>query len=81
MELFQREQRQPKDSSGAGGPCVTAYLRLGSEIAYQRKAERAMTDENCFKIHIVSIPLDRLESHHRSQISSMVGRCYLISYS
>ncbi|XP_012253699.2 paired amphipathic helix protein Sin3a isoform X2 [Athalia rosae] len=52
MELFQREQRQPKDSSGAGGLCATAYLRLGSEIAYQRKAERVMTDENCFKIHI-----------------------------
>ncbi|XP_046593518.1 paired amphipathic helix protein Sin3b isoform X2 [Neodiprion lecontei] len=52
MELFQREQRQPKESSGAGGLCATAYLRLGAETAYQRKAERAMTDENCFKIHI-----------------------------
>ncbi|XP_076639909.1 SIN3 transcription regulator family member A isoform X4 [Colletes latitarsis] len=52
MELFQREQRQPKESSGAGGLCATAYMRLGAEMAYQRKAEKAMADENCFKIYI-----------------------------
>ncbi|KAI4483596.1 hypothetical protein M0804_007856 [Polistes exclamans] len=52
MELFQREQRQPKESSGAGGLCVTAYMRLGAELSYQRKAEKAMADENCFKIYI-----------------------------
>lgn len=55
MELFQREQRQPKESSGAGGLCATAYMRLGAEMSYQRKAEKAMADENCFKIYIVSI--------------------------
>ncbi|XP_026669872.1 paired amphipathic helix protein Sin3b isoform X2 [Ceratina calcarata] len=52
MELFQREQRQPKESSGAGGLCATAYMRLGAEMSYQRKAEKAMADENCFKIYI-----------------------------
>ncbi|XP_078052831.1 SIN3 transcription regulator family member A isoform X4 [Augochlora pura] len=52
MELFQREQRQPKESNGAGGLCATAYMRLGAEMAYQRKAEKAMADENCFKIYI-----------------------------
>lgn len=55
MELFQREQRQSKDNSGAGGLCATACVRLGAELAYQRKAEKAMADENCFKIYIVSI--------------------------
>lgn len=54
MELFQREQRQPKESSGAGGLCATAYMRLGAEMSYQRKAEKAMADENCFKVYIVS---------------------------
>lgn len=54
MELFQREQRQSKESIGAGGLCVTAYMRLGAELSYQRKAEKAMADENCFKIYIVS---------------------------
>lgn len=52
MELFQREQRQPKESSGAGGLCATAYMRLSAELAYQRKAEKTMVDENCFKIYI-----------------------------
>lgn len=54
MELFQREQRQSKESSGGGGLCATAYMRLGAELSYQRKAEKAMADENCFKIYIVS---------------------------
>lgn len=54
MELFQREQRQPKESSGAGGLCATAYMRLSAELSYQRKAEKTMVDENCFKIYIVS---------------------------
>lgn len=54
MELFQREQRQSKEVSGAGGLCATAYMRLGAELSYQRKAEKAMADENCFKIYIVS---------------------------
>ena len=55
MELFQREQRQPKENSGAGGLCATAYMRVGAEMAYQRRAEKDMAEENCFKIYIVSI--------------------------
>jgi len=54
MDLFQREQRQPKENSGAGGLCATAYMRLSVELLYQRRAEKAMADENCFKIYIVS---------------------------
>ncbi|XP_044596895.1 paired amphipathic helix protein Sin3a-like isoform X2 [Cotesia glomerata] len=52
MDLFQREQRQPKENSGAGGLCTTACLRLPAEMAYQRRAEKAMAEENCFKIYI-----------------------------
>ncbi|XP_012282636.1 paired amphipathic helix protein Sin3a isoform X2 [Orussus abietinus] len=52
MELFQREQRQPKENGGAGGLCATAHLRIAAEASYQRKAEKAMADENCFKIYI-----------------------------
>ncbi|TGZ43780.1 Paired amphipathic helix protein Sin3a, partial [Temnothorax longispinosus] len=52
MDLFQREQRQPKENNGAGGLCATAYVRLSAELSYQRKAEKAMADENCFKIYI-----------------------------
>ncbi|XP_071557175.1 paired amphipathic helix protein Sin3a isoform X1 [Temnothorax nylanderi] len=52
MDLFQREQRQPKENNGAGGLCATAYVRLSAELSYQRKAEKLMADENCFKIYI-----------------------------
>lgn len=57
MDLFQKEQRQSKESSGAGGLCATAYMRLGVELSYQRKAEKTLADENCFKIYIVSLSL------------------------
>lgn len=53
--MFHREQRQPKDASGAGGLCATAYLRVGAEVAYQRRAEVAMASENSYKIYIVSV--------------------------
>jgi len=29
-------------------------MRLSAELSYQRRAEKAMADENCFKIYIVS---------------------------
>lgn len=54
MELLHREQKQPKESCGAGGLCASAHQRAAAETAYQRKAEKAMSDENCFKIYIVS---------------------------
>ncbi|KAJ8675395.1 hypothetical protein QAD02_011181 [Eretmocerus hayati] len=52
MEMYQRELRQPKESTAAGGLCSTAYLRVANEVAYQRRAEKVMADENCFKIYI-----------------------------
>ncbi|XP_011305627.1 paired amphipathic helix protein Sin3a isoform X2 [Fopius arisanus] len=52
IDMFHREQRQPKENSGAGGLCATAYLRVGAEVAYQRRAEAAMASENSYKIYI-----------------------------
>uniref|UniRef100_A0A336L2W3 Paired amphipathic helix protein Sin3a n=1 Tax=Culicoides sonorensis TaxID=179676 RepID=A0A336L2W3_CULSO len=51
VELFHVEQKK----GGAGGLCRTASRRLQAELAYQRKAEAALQDENCFKIYIYKI--------------------------
>ncbi|XP_063699111.1 paired amphipathic helix protein Sin3a isoform X2 [Culicoides brevitarsis] len=51
VELFHVEQKK----QGAGGLCRTASKRLQAELAYQRKAEAALQDENCFKIYIYKI--------------------------
>ncbi|KAL3288830.1 hypothetical protein HHI36_003278 [Cryptolaemus montrouzieri] len=48
MELFTKEQKR----GATGGPCITAYRRAHLELAYQRAAEKAVQDENCFKIFI-----------------------------
>lgn len=48
MELYQREQRK----AATGGLCSDAHKRLHSELAYQRKAETSLREENCFKIYI-----------------------------
>lgn len=47
-ELFTKEQK----CNGTGGPCATAYRRSHLEMQYQRAAEKAVQDENCFKIYI-----------------------------
>lgn len=50
VELFHTEQRK----SGAGGYCKTASKRIAAELAYQRRAEASLHDENCFKVYFVS---------------------------
>lgn len=50
VELFHAEQRK----NGAGGYCRSANKRIAAEMAYQRKAEANLQDENCFKVYIVS---------------------------
>lgn len=50
VELFHQEQRK----SSAGGYCKTANKRIAAELAYQRRAEAILQDENCFKVYIVS---------------------------
>ncbi|KAF5281319.1 hypothetical protein FQA39_LY17831 [Lamprigera yunnana] len=48
VELFHKEQKR----GAAGGCCATAHRRLHLELSYQRQAETAVQDENCFKIFI-----------------------------
>lgn len=50
VELFHQEQKK----NGTGGYCKTANVRADVEMAYQRRAETILQDENCFKVYIVS---------------------------
>lgn len=50
VETFHQEQRK----NGAGGYCRTANKRIAAELAYQRRAEANLQDDNCFKVYIVS---------------------------
>ncbi|XP_063866236.1 paired amphipathic helix protein Sin3a-like isoform X2 [Scylla paramamosain] len=36
---------------GAGGPVASAHRRLAAEQAYQKRSERLLQDENCFKVY------------------------------
>lgn len=51
VEIFHQEQKK----NAAGGLCRTATKRVAAELAYQRRAESILQDENCFKVYIVSI--------------------------
>ena len=50
-DLFQAE----KKNSATGGYCGKATERQLPELLYQKRAEKLLADENCFKIFIVSI--------------------------
>lgn len=45
---------QESKNKGTGGYSATAHQRQSAELAYQRKAEQIMSDENCFKVMFVS---------------------------
>lgn len=45
-DLFLAEQKKGVTS----GLCITAHKRAHAELGYQRAAEKAVQDENCFKI-------------------------------
>ena len=53
LELYLNE----KKSGGAGGTVDTAEDRYYNELMYQKKSEKLLTEENCFKIIFVSIIL------------------------
>ncbi len=50
MNLFTEERKR----NATGGPVSTAQQRVNAEATYQRKAEQLLTEENCFKVKIVS---------------------------
>ncbi|XP_071446323.1 paired amphipathic helix protein Sin3a isoform X2 [Hetaerina americana] len=55
VELLLREQRRAASNgglSGAGGLCSNAHRNAPFELAYQRQAEHALAEENCFKIYV-----------------------------
>lgn len=82
-KLFQWEQK----NNATGGPCATAHRRIKQELAYQRAAEKAVQDENCFKIFIykrdcrMTIELLDTESDDSKKVEeakkwSMYKECY-----
>ena len=46
---------QEGKKGGTGGPVASSHRRLPIEQMYQRKAEKLLSDENCFKIFTVSL--------------------------
>lgn len=42
-----------KKKNAAGGPCSKAAQNAQAEMAYQKRAEQALSDENCYKVYIV----------------------------
>ena len=49
-ELYQQEQ----GNLATGGSSATQHTRAAAEAAYQKKAESLLSDENCYKVVIVS---------------------------
>ena len=73
QEIFLSEQK--RGGLAIGGPCSTAHQRTASEMAYQRRAEQTLAEENCFKILLykrdckVTIELLDTESEEQEQQS------------
>lgn len=71
QEIFLSEQK--RGGVATGGPCSTAHQRTAAEVAYQRRAEQALAEENCFKVLIykrdckVTIELLDTESEEQEQ--------------
>ena len=53
MQVYKAYQDAAGDE-GTGGFCGTMMQRQNTEAAYQRKVEEILTDENCFRISVVS---------------------------
>ena len=49
-ELYQQEQ----GNLATGGSSATQHTRAAGEAAYQKRAESLLSDENCYKVVIVS---------------------------
>ena len=51
MHIFNDECK----NSATGGPVSTMHQRVPAEQQYQRKAEQLLSEENCFKVTVVSV--------------------------
>ena len=52
-ELFLKECA----NHATGGYVGTAHQRMAAEASYQKQAEQLMSDENCFRVQLVSTAL------------------------
>lgn len=50
IEIFHQELKK----GGAGGLYSTSHQRIHAEMAYQKRLEQLLADENCFKVFVVS---------------------------
>lgn len=60
LDLYVEEKKH----DGTGGAIGTAHQRLAAEGAYQRKAEQLLSEENCFKVVMVSLAMVTEERMH-----------------
>ena len=51
MTMFNDERK----TGGTGGPLATAHQRAQAEASYQKRAEVLLSEENCFKVTVVSL--------------------------
>ena len=63
-DLYQNE----KKNGATGGYCGKATERQLAELLYQKRAEKLLSDENCFKVFIVSLILFHLEWYFVTKI-------------
>lgn len=67
MEFYKEE----KLNEATGGAAVTATARAGAELAYQKRVETLLLDENCFKACVVSTLQFELRIGDRSEETLM----------
>jgi paired amphipathic helix protein Sin3a len=50
LDIYNDETKK----GATGGPCSKAAYNAHAENAYQKRVEQALSDENCYKVYIVS---------------------------
>ncbi|CAG0887572.1 unnamed protein product [Cyprideis torosa] len=48
LRIYEEEKRR----GATGGLCSQAHLNAAAELAYQRRMEAMLADQNCFKMHV-----------------------------
>ena len=63
-DLYQNE----KKNGATGGYCGKATERQLAELLYQKRAEKLLSDENCFKVFIVSLIFFSFENEYLDSV-------------
>ena len=78
-ELFQTE----KKNGATGGYCRTTNDRHIAELLYQKRAEKLLADENCFKLFIYhqsgKMSFELLDTESEAHNSDQVCSTYISS--